>query len=325
MLDASHLAGVTNGTSLISSIAMMFIRSRPCSSWLLFALNFFACFYSSANATCFNVRGDPWSFVSSEPVEEWLPCNSTAEVTNCCGPRDYCMGNGLCMDAVVDNFISQQGCTSEDWEEPCHNWCKDTQPTLAGLVFLWKCDEHQTYCCSSDTSKSCCSNEGVDQFVLKVGLDLHHPPKTTTTTKTSTSTTATDAPTSTTSTSANAANSTIAQGNDTIPTSNTTATSSHNDHNLAIGLGVGGVFGLGIIAAICFLSVQIRRKRKNTTQATENAPQNYLSDPYKQYHGFHQDTQVAEAGGTPFSELETYRRPQELPVDTSTLPRKGFI
>ncbi|KAI1266175.1 hypothetical protein F5Y18DRAFT_382674 [Xylariaceae sp. FL1019] len=316
---------VSDGSPILPSIAMMLIQSRPYGSWLLFVINFIACFYSSATATCFNVRGDPWSFVSSEPVEEWLPCNSTAEVTNCCGPRDYCMGNGLCMDAVVDNFISQQGCTSEDWEEPCHNWCKGTQPTLAGLVFLWKCDEHQTYCCSSDTTKSCCSDEGVEQFVLQVGLDLHHPPSTTTTTKTSPTTTATDSPTSTASTSTRGANSTVSQGEDTIPTSNATARSSSSDRNLAIGLGVGGVFGLGIIAAICFFSVQIRRKRKNATQATENAAQEYLSDPYMQYHVYHQDRQAAEAGGTPFSELPAHRRPQELPVDTSILSGKGFI
>lgn len=78
-------------------------------------------------ATCYNSRGLRWTFTNDEPVEAWLPCDPTAKATNCCSPRDFCMSNGLCMDAVIDNMISQQGCTDQGWGEPCQNYCGGTQ------------------------------------------------------------------------------------------------------------------------------------------------------------------------------------------------------
>lgn len=86
---------------------------------------------ASRAAQCFTSKGDLWVFNPALPIEGWVPCNSTASVTNCCSPRDYCMSNGLCMDAVVDNMITQQGCTSENWDaQPCHNYCKGKPSTF---------------------------------------------------------------------------------------------------------------------------------------------------------------------------------------------------
>lgn len=85
-------------------------------------------FWTVAQAQeCYTSKGFPWTYNNDEPVEGWVPCNRTAAVTNCCSPRDFCMTNGLCMDAVIDNMMSQQGCTSSKWDgRPCRNYCGDT-------------------------------------------------------------------------------------------------------------------------------------------------------------------------------------------------------
>lgn len=84
-------------------------------------------------SNCFNSKGKLWSHVATLPIEPWIPCNSSAHaVSNCCAAQDYCMSNGLCMDAAVDNMMSQQGCTSKTWDrEPCKNYCGGTESKLS--------------------------------------------------------------------------------------------------------------------------------------------------------------------------------------------------
>jgi hypothetical protein len=79
-----------------------------------------------AQTTCYNSLVYPWVYTDKEPVAAWLPCNTSSAISNCCSPDDYCMSNGLCMDAVIDNVISQQGCTDKTWAGSCQNYCSGT-------------------------------------------------------------------------------------------------------------------------------------------------------------------------------------------------------
>jgi len=43
--------------------------------------------------------------------------------TWCCDKADYCLSNGLCLDPQVNNFMTQQGCTDQQWGSPCNKYC----------------------------------------------------------------------------------------------------------------------------------------------------------------------------------------------------------
>ncbi|KAI1381099.1 hypothetical protein F4677DRAFT_116857 [Hypoxylon crocopeplum] len=220
--------------------------------------------YPTIEATCYNSQGFPWAFTSQEPVEAWKACDPGAEVTNCCGPHDYCMSNGLCLDAVIDNMVSQQGCTDRNWAEPCQNYCGGTQSDAAGLHFLWRCDG-QSHCCGSNRSTTCCEDPDIEIFVLKVGTNIFHPPTTTSTALIA-------------SQSAGITSSSLPP-QPTSGASPITESSSTNDgRNMVIGLGVGIPLGLALIAALGFLAVQFRRWSKQA-EARSEAPSQWYAPP----------------------------------------------
>ncbi|KAK5629548.1 hypothetical protein RRF57_005263 [Xylaria bambusicola] len=66
-------------------------------------------------ATCYDTGGSIH--------DNFVPCNAAAEVSVCCGRNDYCLDNGLCLDAGGDNIFTVQGCTSQTWEAPCKQYC----------------------------------------------------------------------------------------------------------------------------------------------------------------------------------------------------------
>ena len=71
---------------------------------------------ASAAATCYKVDGTP------QPL--FQPCNPEAKISSCCNSIDFCMSNGLCMDAgSFNNLASVQGCTDKGWGAPCFRPC----------------------------------------------------------------------------------------------------------------------------------------------------------------------------------------------------------
>jgi hypothetical protein len=55
----------------------------------------------------------------------FFPYNASAEVGVCCSGSDYCLDNGLCLDAAGDNIFTVQGCRFNTWEPPCKQYCPD--------------------------------------------------------------------------------------------------------------------------------------------------------------------------------------------------------
>lgn len=265
-------------------------------------------FFVLVQSRCYTSEGDPWIYNPDSPVEAWMPCNTTADVTSCCSPRDYCMSNGLCMDAVVDNVVSQQGCTSSSWDEPCVNYCEGTDSESfqlkaatcsrltsflvsgGGLHFLWRCSG-QTHCCASNATTSCCSDASAKFVTVEVGLSFHFPPSTDTSTATaSTSTTDTASGTSLPATSTSQDASSATDQSSTTSTrggieaatasANGSSDSSSNDNrSMAIGLGLGVPFGVALIAAILYLASQMQKKRQQAAEKTHPLPRN-VNDGY---------------------------------------------
>src|ERR1700733_9076415 len=51
------------------------------------------------------------------------PCFPDRPISQCCTNVDYCLSNGLCMDAGGDNDITVEGCTDQEWSAPCNTYC----------------------------------------------------------------------------------------------------------------------------------------------------------------------------------------------------------
>ena len=62
----------------------------------------------------------------------WVPCNPDTPSGPCCSGVDYCLDNGLCLNAgVVNNLISVQGCTHPGWGGDCQKYCPGSMGTYA--------------------------------------------------------------------------------------------------------------------------------------------------------------------------------------------------
>lgn len=67
-----------------------------------------------AAATCYSYEGKEL---------DMYPCDATAKISPCCGSNDYCLSNGLCLNAGGNNAYTQQGCTDKGWGFPCQKYC----------------------------------------------------------------------------------------------------------------------------------------------------------------------------------------------------------
>lgn len=73
----------------------------------------------AAAATCYRLDGTPFAKIRPDDGD-WVPCDpSAAGASSCCSVKDYCLGNGLCLDAGANNYFSIQGCTNAGWGAPC--------------------------------------------------------------------------------------------------------------------------------------------------------------------------------------------------------------
>ena len=60
-----------------------------------------------------------------QQAKNWLPCKPEDKASHCCDASDFCMSNGLCLDAVGNQWFSAQGCTNSRWDS-CTEICNDT-------------------------------------------------------------------------------------------------------------------------------------------------------------------------------------------------------
>ena len=61
-----------------------------------------------------------------------VPCDPGSEVSTCCSTVDFCLSNGLCMDAGGNNGLTIQGCTAQNWGSPCNLHC----PVSGACMYL---------------------------------------------------------------------------------------------------------------------------------------------------------------------------------------------
>ncbi|PMD20531.1 hypothetical protein NA56DRAFT_704336 [Hyaloscypha hepaticicola] len=190
----------------------------------------------SAAATCYYTDG------SADNSDDQLACDPTATVSACCGQTDYCLSNGLCLDAGANSLLAVQGCTDPKWSSPCHAYCPseiqlgdtmypcaNTEPASGGSV---------EFCCGHEATNvsTCCANGGA--FSVPVGTDCFE---------------------------------TVSAfelfGNFDIHSSGQSIqVSFENKKSLAIGLGVGlgvGIPFLLLLSALVFLGLQLKRQNKD--------------------------------------------------------------
>lgn len=73
------------------------------------------------SATCYDRSGNVRS--------QWLPCDPNASTSTCCSSNDFCMSNGLCLNAGGNQAYTQQGCTDNKWGLPCNFYCRECAST----------------------------------------------------------------------------------------------------------------------------------------------------------------------------------------------------
>src|SRR5438045_1926642 len=67
----------------------------------------------------------------------WAACDPSADISPCCSTTDYCLSNGLCMNAGANNLVTIQGCTDPNWGAPCHRYCS-SMASLEYSPVRWK-------------------------------------------------------------------------------------------------------------------------------------------------------------------------------------------
>lgn len=220
--------------------------------------------------------GLPYSKIRTDDGD-WVPCDSSKSVSHCCSSKDYCLDNGLCLDAGANNYFSIQGCTDPSWPagSPCvtspqckknlrksfpvHRSCAVTKTCALEdeYSFAFPCrmatNSSFYYCCGQ--TADCCTNATEPDLLVFAGVtDINRP---------------TVLPDGTSSGQATATPDSGAQADST--------------RNLAIGAGVGGGVGLAVIAALVFFGCQMRKARKaerrRSSVPTLSGPEKSVSSP----------------------------------------------
>ncbi|KAI1260648.1 hypothetical protein F5Y18DRAFT_404683 [Xylariaceae sp. FL1019] len=232
-----------------------------------------------------------------------VPCNVSERISVCCSATDFCLDNGLCLDAGGDNLINVQGCTSPAWDSPCKKYCPD-------MVFfnyyqdlaLCKTNDRTSgeYCCGQNAS--CCSQTDSFYYTIPLFQSVYRAGGTSTlsSSQTSSITSASNVPPSS-----------ITSSQASVPSSPANNGASQNNDSLKLGLGIGLGVGLGLLAAaIAFLAWEVRKR--NTSHIHGQQPNESPSD---------RPLSVVSLGGRqkadqqPPHELHTDLIQRELPAD----------
>ncbi|KAI0976243.1 hypothetical protein F4678DRAFT_416467 [Xylaria arbuscula] len=239
---------------------------------------------AQSHATCYDTSGNE--------KDTFLPCNPSAEVSVCCSTSDYCLDNGLCLDAAGDNIFTVQGCTSRTWDAPCKQYCPDLPPTTNWYQDLTLCKtndrESGEYCCGQDAS--CCNNTA-SYITIPLFASVYRG-----TDATSVSTTTSATPSS------------LSSG---APSQKT------NDNSRTLGLSLGLGLGLGLLAPVlAFVGWELRKRNAILkTKHLDETSKYYQAQPYE-HEG------IPYSPPLPPQELNTAYLGRELPGDEVFSPRR---
>ncbi|KAJ1337368.1 hypothetical protein MN608_00220 [Microdochium nivale] len=70
--------------------------------------------------------------------ESWVACRPDLPTASCCSSSDFCMDNGLCLNAGGNQAYTQQGCTDRKWGPGCKGYCPIGAPS-DGLYYMEYC------------------------------------------------------------------------------------------------------------------------------------------------------------------------------------------
>ncbi|KAI1502578.1 hypothetical protein F5X99DRAFT_152891 [Biscogniauxia marginata] len=204
----------------------------------------------SAASVCYDTSGNV--------KDNFVPCDTSADVSVCCTANDYCLDNGLCLDAGGDNQFTVQGCTNSDWSSPCVQYCPDMGTTTNWYQVLTLCSTRDRvsgrYCCGENAT--CCETTSSVSITLPIFTNVFKPGS------------ASSQATTTGSTSSLSDSTATGTGAVAAIGSQNPNPSENSDKSLAIGLGVGIPLGLVLVGAIGFLGWQMRRQNNLRQQDT---------------------------------------------------------
>lgn len=145
-----------------------------------------ACYFPSGNVAYGNV-----------------PCSDDGTSAFCCGSKDACLTNGLCLVGDDDKLAAKENegiyyargsCTDENWGDACFKFCRASMPgspaSNGGAIFQcsgkgYNQPNGATYCCETgvNAKDSCCSGSTFSLAQGFRGSQTVPPAPSTTTTK----------------------------------------------------------------------------------------------------------------------------------------------
>ncbi|KAK3341883.1 hypothetical protein B0T25DRAFT_355425 [Lasiosphaeria hispida] len=204
--------------------------------------------------TCYRLDGLPYSKIRTDDGD-WVPCNSDARISHCCSSKDYCLPNGLCLDAGANNYFSIQGCTDPSWPAPCVKSPQCQANIRDEYSFIFPCRQATNasfYHCCGETAE-CCGTTKTEDFLSFEGVtEIYRPsvlPASATPTPTPSESPSPD------------------------------GTSSSSTKILAIGLGVGGALALAIIAALIFFGCRLHQHQTKRNEKDSSTINLHASSP----------------------------------------------
>ncbi|KAK6526417.1 hypothetical protein TWF694_005010 [Orbilia ellipsospora] len=90
---------------------------------------------------------------SASPDTPCISYTTNSNFSSCCGARDYCLDNGLCISTSTLTYW-RGSCTHVDWSG-CNDLCNALIPNGSGALQLC---ENGLHCCSSASNDFSCCN-----------------------------------------------------------------------------------------------------------------------------------------------------------------------
>lgn len=132
-------------------------------------------FNFGASATCYFADG-------ISEATDFVPCDTTADISTCCPSHSFCTTSGLCLGATG---YGRGSCTDPEWGAPCNKVCPSFFPQ--GGMPVTACNLDKVFACDfpypgQDEKGNCLDNFTIPdpiQIVLRVdqvaGLGMSTP------------------------------------------------------------------------------------------------------------------------------------------------------
>ncbi|KXJ88868.1 hypothetical protein Micbo1qcDRAFT_235685 [Microdochium bolleyi] len=111
--------------------------------------------------------------------ESWVACRPDLPTGSCCSSNDFCMDNGLCLNAGGNQAYTQQGCTDKNWGAGCKGYCPIGSPSdgLYYMDYCWRGFDRpaNSWCCGVQCCGNGTSTSEAGNIQIPVATEIFRP------------------------------------------------------------------------------------------------------------------------------------------------------